>query len=257
MNPEPNDLKALAELMAAATEGPDPYTGRVPIPPGVGPGTVKGKQEWSELVESLKYRAPLVRNMAVGPLVVSTIVCPKCGELFAFGREFHNRSHDNAYTACLGPDENPLCPRCYYATAWPQLGDLAEKVIAAMVECRWRYDEHLDAMEVASQKSQKQMREAFLKAQDAFWLYGPIMLSALEYVFGDQLKRAVAAIEGGASGVEEQGEGGPEAESRGAGRAEGNGAGAHPGAAAGSAPARPAEPGPAEGAGPGSPARAG
>lgn len=182
-----------AALAKAALEGPDPYTGITT--PGPNPG---GAAEWKKVVDALQYQPALVRNLAVGPFVVSTCQCPQCGELFVHATRYQHHSHVNVYTACLGPEDTPLCPRCIYATAWPEP---SEQVITALVRLRWRYGEYLEASEVASQKSRPQQREAFLRAYDAFWLHGPKLLVELEHIFGDQLKRAVAAIEGGVSGV--------------------------------------------------------
>jgi len=169
---------------------PDSYTGREPPPPGVGPGT----QKFEPLPTPDSHPRELERNVCVGPLVVSSCQCPKCGEVFA-----HYEVFVGGYHACLGSEEQPLCPRCTFATAWPAV---TPEVAAAMVECRWRYHEHLLSGEPGSGKSTGEMRAAFLKAYDAFWLYGPALLGELERVFGDQVTAAVAAIEGGVSGVE-------------------------------------------------------
>jgi len=188
-----DDKDVAAALAKVAVEGPDPYTGI--MEPGPNPG---GAAEWKKVVEALQYQPALVRNLVVGPFVVSTCQCPQCGELFVHATEYKHHSHNNVYTACLEPDERPRCYRCLYATAWPQP---TARVIEALVHIRWRYGQFLDACEVASQKSQKEQRDAVLRAHDAFWLHGPALLAELERIYGDQLKRAVAAIEGGVSGV--------------------------------------------------------
>lgn len=171
----------LTDEQQKIVEGPDPYTGRMPIPPGVGPGTQPGGPPRPAPVPQQ------TRNVWVAPFWVCSGICPRCGEGFVF-------------IGKLSDDEpDPICARCEYATAWPTV---SPELVPIMVELRWRLDQYQAATDVGSGASREALRAAFLKATDGFWTHGAQLLEELERVFGDQVQAGVAAIEGGVSGVE-------------------------------------------------------
>lgn len=156
-------------------------------------GTGPGAQERYE--PTPPYRRPLERNVVVGPMLVSTLVCNKCGEVFAYGIPLRDGSKIDACLPNEASPEDPDCPRCSYSDK-----TCPDDAKQAMQECRWRYNQYKEARASLGGVSNAGIRDHFLKAHDIFWRYGPVLLLELERIYGDQLTRGVHEIETGGEG---------------------------------------------------------
>lgn len=179
------DQKVIDAMLAQ----PDPYPTHPPMPPGTGPGGGVYVPP-----AELRYGRPLERNVVVGPMVVSTCLCPQCGQVYVRGELLGS----GGYAKAMPDDEpDPPCWRCEVSVGVP----LDPNEAAAMAEFRWRYDQFLAANEVGGMTSQAEMRAAFVRAHDSAWVHAPALLWALERRYGNQQNAGVAAILAGASGI--------------------------------------------------------
>lgn len=179
---------AAAALAQAALTGAHIYEDYVE--PGANPGAGRPYVSPAEL----RYARPLERNVVVGPMVVSTCLCPQCGQVYVRGELLG----PGGYTPAMTDDEpDPPCWRCEVAVGVP----LDPEEAAAMAEFRWRYDQFLAATEVGGMTSQDEMRAALVRAHDSAWVHAPALLRALERRYGNQQDAGVQAIASGAAGV--------------------------------------------------------
>jgi len=113
---------------------------------------------------------PVERHVVVGPLLVSSCLCPRCGGLFAHG-------------GLLQPGEpDPACPRCIYATAWPTA---PAELLEVMAELRQRLQDYHRARSLG-EGSRVEEHRTFVLVSDAFWAHGPVLLGELERIYGRQ-----------------------------------------------------------------------
>lgn len=164
----------------------------VPVPEPYETGPELSSTPREEFEQEPAYHRPLERNVAVGPMLVSTCICPKCGEVFAHFIKMHE---DSKIHNALGDDQEPVCYRCTYADKTCPPG-----LVYAMQQVRWLYDQYYEAHASLGGASNVEIRARFLKAYDAFWRYGPVLLAELEHVYGNQLTRGVHEIETGVAG---------------------------------------------------------
>jgi hypothetical protein len=193
----PTEYTPTRKWLDSMLQEPDPYTGRLPIPPGVGPGTQPFTSAKDAAGGTPDYEIPLKRNVQVGPLVVSACKCPQCGEIYAH-YALGQAPIAHWYQACLSDDEpDPPCWRCEVSVGIPLSPDEA----GAMAEFRWRYDNYLKAAEAGSGQSTDARRHAFIVGCDSGMNYAPKMLEALERRYGNQVDAGVQKILNGTPGV--------------------------------------------------------
>lgn len=142
----------------------------VPIAAPEADGLMGGRRRDEPVPPPVVPSRPLERNVAVGPLWVSSCRCPQCGEVFA-----HPRFLDPA-------EAEPPCPRCIYTTAWPTA---PPDILESMSVMHQRMMDLRRARSLGEGSTAEEHRTVVL-ASDGFWYYGPRLLGELERIYGVQ-----------------------------------------------------------------------
>ena len=162
----------------------DVYGTHEPFTPGTGPGT----QAPEPFDAGGRWQRPLERNVVVGRLLVSSCICPQCGECYAFAVPLVNGVSPMGGLDDTDPD--PPCLRCELALGMP----LNPDEVAAMQQLRWRWDEFRRAMREGSMVAQKGQHDAFLRLNQAAGRHALTLLHALEARYGNQQTAGVQRI---------------------------------------------------------------